>query len=250
MGFHLWLLSDIVRWLSRLPTTCSIVCARGRCLQQSLPPSLLLEVTMPGWLSHPSARGHPLGSTGGQGRHVFAPRGPPSRAYWCKVLLRRFTVASRAVRRDLCSLARGWAPSDGGAKWAVRDSGLPATTTEWQILWNLFITSCYKVVYNTPLSKFFSSYRNLWMWPLNLFFNRQTWLYESPSLSHSSRFSMPLTFLLCSLSALLIFLIILLWYKPEIQVIAIASQEFPFCIWTASSDWICLERDCMRRFLQ
>lgn len=134
MGFRLWFLSDIVWWLSRLPTTCSIVCARGRCLQQTFSPSPLLEVTIPGWLSHTSARSHHLGSTGGPGSHMFAPQGPPSRAYWCEVLLRWFTIALRAVRRRYspCSLAsaRGWAPSGRGAGWAVWDSGLPATTTE------------------------------------------------------------------------------------------------------------------------
>lgn len=164
MGFHLCLLSHTAWWLSRLPTTCGVVCARGRCLQQSLLPCC--------W-SLPSQTGCPITLPGAIALGAQVDREAntiQSLVVWSaatSVCYRLWAVRSRYSLWSLASAA-GWAPSGQGTRWAVWDSGLPATTTEWQISWNLFITSCYKFICNTPLLKFFSSYRNLELWPADL----------------------------------------------------------------------------------
>lgn len=121
--------------------------------------------------------------------------------------------------------------------------------------------SCYKVIYNILLLKSSSSYRNLWLWPTDLLTFSSTGRCESMNLllCLSPEVSTLLTFLICSLSSLLFFIIILSQYKlmsswlPTLRpklLSLLLRKEFPFCIWSSPSKWIRLGRDCMSSFLQ
>lgn len=161
MVFHLWFPSDVVSgWAGCLPPAVLFVSEISVFSHLSLPTDggylLLLALTL--FCQEPLPWEHRWTE-----KPCVCSLGPPSRACWWEVLLCQHCRLWGVFM--VFALLQRWAPSGWEGRWVVQDSGLPATTTGWQIPKNLFIASCYKVVHNIPLLKLSSSYRNIQLWP-------------------------------------------------------------------------------------